>query len=1092
MTDSGGFDDPDAIWRQCEVAWAGWLGDMGHAVTHLNAAVGNHPRTAAPMITVRGKSRRAPDLQSTVAGRATYWEVKYRGRSETDALTGTREHWMSYVSYQDYLEVADATGSDVVVVLHEAATSTAPGRWLRASVGALLDAGRESVRFGRGGEELAAWVWPASAMEVVRGPRVDMPIGDGPLLPDEGSGEPLEAGRLAPVERRIRKTGMGRAVEPARSAPAEEAAERVLSAEPVAALDVLRRSLGIPALPRYSVTRVGTAGVDVSQLLGLLHYGIRLFLVSGPAVNHDMDAVDLQAFKESRLLEWSVLDAEPELACWAVDGRPSAGEEVPLDVALDAADAQGAINVGQYRIVHADPRRDVLVTAGAGTGKTETMAERLVFLLSTVGGGGAEGDETDLRPDEVSLVTFTRDAAREMRARLARTLMLRRRLCRASIQPLAWLLQLSGAEVSTIHSLARRAIAEGGGARGLSPGFSVSQLTMPFRSLVHRDLSSRLTRLLEDHPSDAVPAAHLWLEHISAVWESLANNGVDLLRLDADGVHGHPAVAWGSGRGDVLNRAVCEATRAVIESVADRFRELCVRENAVPTGQLVPTALSVLSGTTSVAVRRPRFLFIDEFQDTDALQMDLLLAMGHQLGARLFVVGDAKQGIYRFRGAEGNAFAEVRARVAAAGREPFLEFPLTRNFRSGEKLLSSLHPIFTTWGQATLLPYVAADRLRPVVRPEDASSPVQAQLVQRDSYQYAAADVVAAWRAADPKATIAVLCRLNSHAISVQKAIRQANGSCELRVGGSFFTTEAVQDLRVLLDAVLDPLDSAALLELTETRWSGGLFAGHPPPGPDPAGPDLWRNPLETPAPWRDRLASVGGGGSFSLDDLEPLRARVNALRARAEYMPVMQWIVECAAAFSPEACERQRAKDDQVERQRYARCLDHVVTLLDAQFADSAISLDRVQGWLRLQIATNRSEDEPTDPDGIPGKTTALTVHKAKGLEFDAVLIPSTWVPFGPPKRVKTHTAVLKDGHGAPRIAWRWKDQLTFTNVGDDEDRLWHSDEQETAREEARLLYVALTRAKERAVVFMNGQASLGKDPTSWGQLLHVGGVRP
>ena len=58
-------------------------------------------------------------------------------------------------------------------------------------------------------------------------------------------------------------------------------------------------------------------------------------------------------------------------------------------------------------------------------------------------------------------------------------------------------------------------------------------------------------------------------------------------------------------------------------------------------------------------MRRYRYLFVDEFQDTDAAQIDLVLELRERLDCRLFVVGDVKQGIYRFRGAEGNAFEEL-------------------------------------------------------------------------------------------------------------------------------------------------------------------------------------------------------------------------------------------------------------------------------------------------------------------------------------------------------------------------------------------------------------------------------------------------
>lgn len=1089
MTDDPNFADEDVAWRRCEVAWGTWLQQGGHAVTHLNRAVDNHPRTHAPMITLGGRDLRLPDLMTTSGGTSSYWEVKYRTRSEVNALTGVREHWMAYDVFQDYLEVAEGTGVELLVILYEAASSTSPGRWMQAAVQTLLQAGREDLRFGRGGEQLLAWVWPAEAMSVVRGPRVDVPAGRDPVLPEEGTETSLAEAVLRPVERRIRKAGMPSP--PGTVAAPEALAEQALLADPFAALDVLRRSLGIPSLPRYSVLRAGTDHVDLTSLLGLLDYGIRVFLVSGPLTQPPEASAGLEAFRQSRLLEWAVLDHEPD-DLWVVDGHPAdPAAAASLAAVLAAADAEGGINGQQYQVVHADPGRDVVVTAGAGTGKTETMAERLLFLLSTVGGGGATGDEADLKVEEISLVTFTRDAAREMRARLARTLMLRRRLCRSSVQPLAWLLQLSTAEIVTIHALATRVIQEGGGPTGLSPSFRVARMTMPFRALVYEALSDSLAELLERQPPDSVPAAHLWLEHVTQVWEALANNGVDLLQIGATD-EGGVGVDWGTPPTDALGAAVWAMTTRTVETVAAAFRELCLQNDSLPTGHLVSSALAALTAPGSQAVRRPRHLFVDEFQDTDALQMHLLLTLSDHPDARLFVVGDPKQGIYRFRGAEGNAFVELDSTLAATGRPDLLPFPLTRNFRSGEKLLSSLHPLFATWGKQDLLPYRSSDALRPDPLRPDHGHELQAMIVSSPTYQQSAAATVLRWREESPGASIAILCRFNRHALAVQQAVQQAGGICDLRVGGHFFTTEAVREMRVFLDAVVDPGDDAALLELAETRWSGGILAGRRHGAVDPADLPLWETALAPPASWTARLTGAAQGGSFPAADLEPLRDRAHSLRAAAERVPVMQWLVECVAAFAPQACERTGTLDDEGYRCSYGRCLDHLVTLLDGQFADASVSLDRVLSWLRLQIATNVTEDEPTDPDDAPGSTTALTVHKAKGREFDLVYVPHTWTPFGPPPSVKTRASVLKQGDGPPRLAWQWTERLTYSNVATAEHHLWQADDAETLREETRLLYVALTRAKSRAVVAMTRRTPGGGGPATWQDLLLLGGLRP
>lgn len=1078
------------MWRRCEVAWSAWLQQEGYAVTHLGQATGNTPGTEAPLISIGGRRLRAPDFITTRAGHTEYWEVKFRTRSEVDPLTGSREHWVEYGSFRDYLAVARATNCRVWLILFEGSTSLLPGRWLRIDIRQIENVGRRGNRFGHGSDQLDAWIWAVDDMEVVPGPNLPAVSTTLPILPPEGPTAPLPASRFEPLERELRRR-RDLPPESSSASPESSAALRtILESDTSIGLDVLRRSLGIPALPRYSVLCVGHRGISLDSVLGLLHYGIRVFLITEDEGSHSFDPTELQAFRDSRLLEWACVKEAKDVDCWVVDGHVPDPVPAHLSRALDAADMSGSFNVGQYRIVHAPPASDVLVTAGAGTGKTETMSERLVYLLAT---SGVAGEDTlhpyTLRADDFVLVTFTREAARQMRERISRTLMFRQRLCRRCVLPaLAWMMQLSAAEITTIHSYSKSLARSAAGAVGLGPNFVVSDQRLAFRDLMYLALSPHLERLFADQASGEVPAAHRWKDHIEAVWDSLRNNGVELMSLTEEGANGSSA-DWGTTFGGPLGHAVQEATREIIEDVADGFKNLCLENQSIPTSQLVPVALAAMRAQKEPPVKKPRFLFVDEFQDTDPLQMDLLLEIGARLGTRLFVVGDAKQGIYRFRGAEGNAFEELIRRVEERGFQPFLRFSLTRNFRSLPQLLDSLHPYFAQWGAAGYLSYSSEDRLRPR-KHEEGEAELAIERVRAADFEFSAAERVARWRSESPGSSIAVLCRRNSHAIRVRKAIQDAGGSCELVIGGSFFRTPAVRELRVLLEAVSDPMDDASLLELCETRWAAAILTGRAPSSLVPGDAELWGEDISPLRGWRDRVLTLRHNGTFRRADLDRLRRRIRSLKAMLTRMSTMAWIVECNRSFLPEACSLP-LPDDESERRRYSRCSDHLLTVLDAQFEDGPATLEQTLSWLRLQIAVNRSEDEPVEWAELLGRTTALTVHKAKGLEFDKVLIPNTWTSFSTPGHVETRASVLREAGERPRVIWKWKGESDwankFSNVGADEQGLWKTDDLETVREEASLLYVALTRAKAelRAFVPVTVPVQTGEPPTTWSRLL-------
>lgn len=1065
------------LWQRCERAWADWLGANEYAVFVAAGAVGNAAGTSAPMIRADGRLLRAPDIHTTKQQVTEYWEVKSRSRSDVDELTGEREHWMELAVFRDYVAVARVTGARVWVVLFEAPTAIAAGRWLRIEVRDLRDSGRRGGKLGRDGAEVEAWIWPVGAMTVIHGPTVG-DTADTPLLPEDGGATPIPDEEYELVARRGRRR---RAVVDPSPDVSISVAETVIDQDPAVGLDFLRRRLGVPALPAYSVLALAPDSAQTDDLLALLDYGIRVFVVSQDPLETSMDPLSLRAFTESRLLEWAQVREPVGPQMWIVDGQVPPYARSDVARALDLGDESGGINARQYWVVHADPDSDVMIVAGAGTGKTETMAERIVFLLATysLGTTPVGSSPRHIRADQIALVTFTRDAASEMRGRIAKTLMLRQRLSsRCALPVLAWLMQLSGADVSTIHSFAKRTVSRSGGAVGVSPGFRVSRLTMTWRALVDRALSPVLEDLYRRFGDD-VPAAFEWERHLHGVWESLANNGVDLLDFAEKG--SGPVVEWGVATGGELAREVVSATEHVLTEVAEEFRAECLAQQATPMDQLVSLAICGLS-TAPSAAGRLRYLFVDEFQDTDARQMELLLTVRERLGARLFVVGDPKQGVYRFRGAAGDAFTQFRDLWKAKGMAPFHVFLLTRNFRSGQSLLDSLHPYFTAWSGKNLLEYSAADRLLPRVDVVDRSAPTVLKQVKWRREAGQAATEALAWRADDESASIGILCRQNWQALQVQKAVRDRGGSCEIRIGGDFFRSPAVRELRVLLEAVSSPSDDAALLELMETRWAAGILVGQAPVGLSGA----WgASPLETMA-WSTRLAALNDGDSIFREDLEGLRQRVVALAGQLDSMPTLAWVVECNRVFGPATSSRPQADDD-VERARYVRCFDQVVTRMDAQFAHAPASLESVLSWLRLQIATNFVEDEDTDVEKTPGRTTALTVHKAKGAEFDYVIVPWTTTPFKRRKYVNRATVLRENGQ--PVLAWEWNPSKgEFTNVATADAALWQRDDSETAQEETRLLYVAMTRAKRRLTIFVPER--LPRTTDNWAGLLAAGGV--
>ena len=1100
------FINEDAIWRRCEVAWAASLVSQQYTVIKLADIGQNDPRTRAPLMVVNGISRRAPDLQTVKHGRTEYWEVKFRTRADVD-LNGAREYWVSYDSFRDYLAIAEGTGCHVYVVLYEGPHAGAQGQWYLTDIQRIRDHGREGTKFASGGEEVTAWIWPKSGMAVIDGPAVNYANDAEPMLPDEGELPALPIEAFVPFERRLRRSrrSVVEKSELSENSDGMNPALRVIQNDPVVALDTLRRNLGLLHRPNYSVLRIGVGDNDINEILGFLHYGIRVFLVTNERLETSFSKEELQSFIDSRMLEWAVVPNREMTGSWVIDGQIRNEADIAI---CEAADLTGGINFKQYKIVHSAASSDVMVTAGAGTGKTETMSERLVFLLATNSSNERMGERKstrDLRLDDIALVTFTKEAAKEMRSRIARTLALRQRLCSRCVLPaLAWMMQLGNTNISTIHTFAQKLIQNGGSIIGLSPNVSVSDRKLDFRKLLHHILSADLSDLLEENPSET-PASHLWQKHLEEVWNALSNNGIDVMQFSQGGARSD--VDWGLTTGNLINERISATVAKTIERLAVEFAEYCLENQVIPVGQLVPTALEVMRSQSGLEDNGPKFLFVDEFQDTDAQQMDMILDVKEYFGSNLFVVGDVKQGIYRFRGAEGSAFKEFKSRLEQRKLKPTIELTLNRNFRSGEKLLKSMNPYFTKWGSTPagsnkntyLLDYnPSKDQLLPDMTRIDQSSQLSIVSVNRQQYISIAAAQIETWRKNHPTANIAIICRVNSQAKDIQRQIIADGGSCELMIGGDFFQTAAVKELRVLLQAINDPSDAANLLELAETRWMAGLADPHS--GrllPEPFR-SQWGDETIELISWRQRFHDLVQTGNFERSDLGLYSNRINTLRGMLNVLPVMGWIVECDRILTPSGTSMNAknnassAAQEAIERQRYGKCLDHLLTILDLEFSDRPLTSIQLQSWLTLQIAVNDREDEPFPASPDSGQTVAITVHKAKGLEFDFVLIPETSRRFEFPRNRETRVAVIREASQKPSVLWKWnpKDSREYTNVDKKNEHLWSVDDEESAREETRLLYVAMTRAKTNLLVYVPlSQKKTSGSPNSWADLIGLVG---
>jgi DNA helicase-2/ATP-dependent DNA helicase PcrA len=1075
------FHEPNALWRKCEVAWMNWIQKPGSHVIPLTEAVGGVAGRNAPVMKAGSRMVRSPDFLVTATSGNVYWEVKFRSRSTIDANTGIREHWMSASAFRDYHHLAVDGQAPVNVILYELSNNQVNGRWLQINVLEVMSHGRPGVGYTASGDSMEAWYWPVSSMIEVDGPEVliDSRV---PVLPNDDIDEAPELGVLTPIEREFRRGVIASNGEKSKSASSELGAKisTAIHEDHQTGLDILRQSLGINSIPLYSVLVMGDIASKIDEVLGLLDYGIRLFLITPEQYSSVRPQEEISALMATRLLEWSVTKTCPNDVVFCVDGNMSQFTVSQHELLESADNLPNGINVRQFKIVHSPIDSDLLITAGAGTGKTETMTERVMYLLSCSGSMPSKSMGLNaLNLSEIALITFTRESASEMRARLSRTLLIRLRLAKFPVHPLiAWLMQLGSAQISTIHAFAKLLVSKGGNDMGYSPKLRLSPMTLELRKMFVDQLSLHLPKLYKEVGHDVEPV-HEWVKKFHKIWQDLENNGVLLSEL----VEG--SIDWGSPEDD-KSRITNELFKDILREVAIEFRTTSKEDDVITVNQLAPLAHEAVSmgnfGGTF------KFLFVDEFQDTDPIQMKLIAGIREYCQSRLFVVGDPKQAIYRFRGAEGDAFNEMRSIIREKGFS-FSEHSLAINFRTDGKLLKSFEPYFVKWGARNLLPYLPGhDDLIPNAKVSKTGQAINFVSVKGQAATSVPMHVQQLLKAGSKE--IAIICRSNSEALSVRNALRDENLNCELYVGGNFYQSNPVLEFQALLKALEDPRNLAKVLQLFETQWFSPLMLTNSAPAQtNLADLQSWGSQAPVSLSWSSRVATQNFESEDDNQDISFLANRLMIIRKMLESWSVIDLVGFLRAEFAPEDYLPEALENvDNIEikqshRHAYSKALDHLISILDENFAGQPLTLTKLVEWLDIQIATNDNEDLPLNRDDLAGKIVAVTVHKSKGLEFDAVILPFVSQRFkvGPFFNGKDRFAILRQKDQNLKVLWQWSGKRNFAS------QMWAGEDLETEKEETRLLYVAMTRAKHHLYVYVKeGQVRSAGKPSSWKDLLN------
>ncbi|MGH3785837.1 MAG: UvrD-helicase domain-containing protein [Pseudonocardiaceae bacterium] len=758
----------------------------------------------------------------------------------------------------------------------------------------------------------------------------------------------------------------------------------------------------------------------------------------------------------------------------------------------------------QAEVIAADPGQPTLVVAGAGSGKTETMAARVVWLV-------ANGYVT---PEGVLGLTFTRKAAQQLAERV------RRRLRRLAGSPVLDRVDPTGQRraavlageptVLTYHAYAGRLVAEHALRLPTDPGARLLTETGAWQ-LAHRvtanwesdlDLDGRVPRTVTGW---VLGLAGQLAEHLCEP-QQLRNDTATMITA----LVGAPPDFRQRGplRADLKPVVSSQRSRLAILPLVERYTELKRHEGVLDFGDQMGIAAKLARDHPEVGVvERARFgaVLLDEYQDTGHAQRVLLRSLFGRAAMAVIAVGDPCQSIYGWRGASAANLPRFTTDFPRADGSPAVTCGLLTSFRNPAEVLAVANAVS---GELRSGPVRVGE-----LRCRDGANPgeVRCALLPdvRAEVSWVAAAVADRWHLAmadrGVPPTAAVLVRRRADMAALAAALRARDVPVEVVGLGGLLDTPEVRDLVSVLRLLVDPLaGTAAVRLLTGARWRIGaadlaalwararelaLDRGTPRAQVSAAEDVLAALPGELPgepaeqAGLVDALDSPGDPTRYSELGYQRLGALASELRAlrRRVTQPLTDLVADAERTLLLDT--ESLARPGPVGRAHLDAFADVVA---DFNAASPRAGLPALLDYL---LTAEDAEDgfEPGEIEVAHDRVQIVTVHAAKGLEWEVVAVPHLVDGVFP--AAKKSSSWLRTITELPVALRGDRADLPFLEPLDGADqkelaqRLAAHEAEFGARrllEERRLLYVALTRAQRSLLASGHHWGETGSSPRS------------
>lgn len=737
------------------------------------------------------------------------------------------------------------------------------------------------------------------------------------------------------------------------------------------------------------------------------------------------------------------------------------GEYSNLEFELSLINNYTSFNKKQYDLEHSAVNEHIMVKAGAGSGKTYSMVSRITYLIY----------KHKYTPEEIEkklfLITFTNEAADNMKERLKAYFISYYILTQKS-EAFKFVESISRMNIFTIHSLCKKIIDKFSSELSLGSSTKIVKGTLEKNKIIEDTIDDFMK---EKFPGkDIVDVFNIRTyelrDRISVLLEKLEQKNI---LIKDNYLFGDDAKHYGY------------LLQYVMPRVQNRLIKESVENDNVRLSEVIIFIKGLLSKKDAVKNRNINidYLFVDEFQDTDKMQIEIMKEFQKIIGFKFFVVGDVKQCIYRFRGAEDDAFDQLKG----SGEIEFTDHKLVKNYRTDKALLEKFHPIFMRWAEKDNLKYSNEEKLVGVKKLNFSEDDYEKIEYNKESFEdefikklkEEKSRLEKKFKDSSHIPEIAILVRNNYHIDNIKFICTNHDIFIEADATGNLYKLEPIRDFYTLILALKNNKDPKCLFNLFDTCYT-------------------------TKCEDRSLMYEFKGDKNKLLNyykELNPIE-NWNGYIEKLKVEPIMKVIREIVFNVKPwiiYACKYDEA-DREGRAIYYKRNLELLIENIVKHYNNEYLTVNKLYEALKINIFTGVAADERESL--INNKSTVRiickTIHKSKGLEYDTVILPYCNDNINDGKIKGKVDVVIND----KKIGYSilnddpYNNEKNFDRTANKVFFDERSDERTyKLNEEVRILYVALTRAKSKFIYFKTKEQSK-KNEVRWQQLLEndlVGG---